>query len=678
MSRLTRIRQTSILVLPALLILTLPFLAGCGGGTGGAEGSADDSDLMVTYFSHSKRTDVPRNEVLELRFTAPVHPDSISHRTFRVLYGPTLQTPHLGAAVVDGNVIQFIPTRSQEGYERDGLSAAADIPFGFVGSTEFQLYLPAHPTLVTLTNLAGNPIVAEYVDSFTTSDEYVQELDQPRYLGPDGQGDGLRFEPEPIYDPDYQHPGLQQPGATVVAYDAWFYLQFDEVILPSTMDPGVTVKVENMDVSDAQGFPFTVPGTLTPLKDGTSYVFRPTFGFGGGPFRIRVTLSQAITDLAGNPLLNAPLSIYFYTEYKEGVTTPGSLVERFDNDDNVDIANTTADWSIGTPGWLTSGPITTRVVVVDHKSDGINSRETLTNYPLVRVDADPGCNNVPWPNGCRMLQSYTITELGSTPGTITELGWGPNSNATFVSYHSNVQITYGHVADPNNDGNAKAEVVGTFKSNFDGGMPSPHYSGSYSIPQRLNINPPGLDNGFWPYPKNTRPFDYDGTRGVVVDFNMDPGTDCQTIRGWNWGVPGAANAPGIRNLIATAKDAEVDNFSVPSGGQMYVIDARFTIRRGTTIGQSKFYDTNVTGPFYSAPIVSPPEQPNSASYLLEFQGATNRWNFNTYSAWTEDIEDLNDPNNGGPRYIRFRFTLYSDLDTDTLAQIDQITFPFEF
>jgi hypothetical protein len=429
------------------------------------------------------------------------------------------------------------------------------------------------------------------------------------------------------------------------------------------------------------GDPFQVPGSLEWQGDGSRYVFRPTSGYGSGPYRIRVSLTQGITDLAGNPLLNAPWSTYFYTEYKPGVTTPGSLVEDFSTKTYLDGVNTTGDWDGTYRGELRSGAMTTRIVTIDPKGDGVNSRETLTDYPLVRPDQAPGCNA--WVNGCRSMQSYTVSELGTGPGTITQMAWGPNSNALFLASHSNIQITMGYVADPNGDGNLKAELVPVFKNNFLDGKPAPHYSGSYDIPQRLNIDPPGLDTGYWPWPKNQRPFDYDGTRGIVIDFNMDPGTDCQTVRGWNWGVPGAGGAPGIRNLIATAKNAEADNFSVPAGGQMYIFDMRFTIRRRVTVAQSLWYNANVVSPIWGKPIVSPPQQSNAASYTLEMQAALNPYLPNTYTDWTQDITDFNTMRDGENqliffRYLRFRITLFADIDTDTLARIDQLTFPFQF
>ena len=66
------------------------------------------------------------HQLLEVRFTAPVAPGSVSNRTFRMLTGPTLSTPHNGAAIVDGNRIYFDPTRSQDVYDRDGPAARPD------------------------------------------------------------------------------------------------------------------------------------------------------------------------------------------------------------------------------------------------------------------------------------------------------------------------------------------------------------------------------------------------------------------------------------------------------------------------------------------------------------------------------------------------------------------------
>ncbi len=117
-------------IVATTLLVLVPFLAGCGGGGGGSAGTLADTDLAVVYFNLDNRTDVYLDDLLELRFTAPLAPGSVDNRTIRVLYGPTQQTPQEGALIVDGNKVFFDPTISQHQYDLGGQGAVRDQPFG--------------------------------------------------------------------------------------------------------------------------------------------------------------------------------------------------------------------------------------------------------------------------------------------------------------------------------------------------------------------------------------------------------------------------------------------------------------------------------------------------------------------------------------------------------------------
>lgn len=125
MPRRTSIRVLSALVVAAVAVLPL---AGCGGG---AAGTSADDDLIVTYVNIAQRTDVYRNQMIEMRFSAPIAPETLSERTVRVLTGPNLQTPVTGALILDGEKVYFDPTRTQAQVDRSGPNSEMDHPFGF-------------------------------------------------------------------------------------------------------------------------------------------------------------------------------------------------------------------------------------------------------------------------------------------------------------------------------------------------------------------------------------------------------------------------------------------------------------------------------------------------------------------------------------------------------------------
>ncbi len=650
------LRQLPILAVISALLL--PFLPACG-GSGGQSGKPRNKDLAVTYFSMDGRTDVERNRILEIRFTAPVKKSSVSNRTVRVLTGPKLQTPAVGALIVDGNVIRFDPTRTQESYDRDGLVVVPDHPFGFDALANYQVFIPAPPDGKTLLNRAGKPIVKSFFASFTTSEEYLKELDPPEFIGIDGTNK-LGFSPDLKFD--------ETQGEFVVPYNAAILIQFDEPIDPATMEPGATVLIKNQDVLDYLGRPTDIPGTFKPSKDGRLYSFVPSFHYGRGPYRISVELTQGIKDLAGNPLAN-PKTLYFRTEYKPDVNTIGVMTESFDTNQFEDVANTTAEWNTVKEGELQGGAITTTTLIVSYTPDGINSRKTRVDYPLISKSGNSTCPA--WPNGVHVQASYKQEDIGGE-GAISELAWGPDSNALFAAVHPNIQIRLGHTKDT-------AGVLGTnFANNFKDGTPLPNYDGEYGIPQRADIDPSHPQGGYWPFPKLTTPFDYNGKNGLLVDWRVDGANDCQLLRVWFWGTPLAG--PGVRQILANTKDGAVDT---QVGGQPLVYDMKFTKRRRITKAQSKFYDTAQAQPNYGEPIISPVSQPGGASFTLEWQGADGMPDPvfpgrvipdpSTYTPWSTSIDTAS-----RKRFVRFRVTLFANLNSDTVPVIRQIQIPYEF
>ena len=649
-------------LLAVVLTVGLP-LAGCGGG---AAGTSADDDLIVVYFNVGGRTDVYRNQKLELTFSAPLNPATLDERTIRVLTGPNLATPVEGALVrVDGNKVTFDPTRSQAEVDRAGPTVAADRPFGFLALTNHQLYVPGPPILKTLTNLAGDPIRESFVSSFTTGEDYIPELVQPRFLGTDGKG-ALGFDP-PVRPGSIIDPS---EGPNLVPFDASILLVFSEPIAPESMDPGVSVIVHNLDeIEPVVGGPLRVTGTLKPSVDGRTYSFVPSFSYGPGPYLLRVQLTQDIHDLAGN-MLEQPIVRYFRTESRAGEVLTKSLVETFNNKFFMEpgALYTTAEWDGIAPGRLQGGSITSTTVTIMYDADGVSSRHGgagnpawgPVDYPLVSEQGNAACPS--WPNGCRFQGSYTQQDIGA-PGAITVLYWGPSSNALFAATHPNIKIRVGHTKT------AAGVLTGTFADNFLGGLPNPSYDGLYDIPQRGDIDPLNAQAGFWPFPTLTTPFEFDGTKGLLLDFAVEPAPDCQLLRYWFHGIPGGAGNPGSRNIVA--KDAKAETDDLTGGGQPLVLDFRIVKKRRTTIAQSKFYDTKTAQPDFGPPILSPSSQPGGAEISTEWQGADDPKDSATFSPWSGVI-DIADTK----RYIRFRMKLISNLNSNTVARLNEIRIPF--
>ncbi|MHC4860386.1 MAG: Ig-like domain-containing domain, partial [Planctomycetota bacterium] len=667
----------------ALAIVFAALLVSCGGHSGGSKGKPNNEDLAVTYFSHGGRTDVYRNDVLEVRFTAPIKWKSISDRTFRVLTGPNLLTPEAGALELDGNRILFHANRTNEGYHRDGRddpgqSIPPDKPFGLESLSNYQIFIPGPPDLKTLQNKAGRPIVKSFFSSFQTSDLYIPELEPPEFIGIDGTGQ-LGFIPDLIFDDVIQE--------WVVAFDAQVVLQFSEVIDPATMDPGSTLLVRNEDVLDGLGRPIEVPGTLKPSRDGTRYFFVPSFHYGTGPYRISVTMTLGIQDLAGNPLAN-PRTLLFKTEFNPDVNTVAVISEKFEDNAFEDVPNTTAEWNTTREDWLVGGDITTTVVTpfdtgyVHNGTNAVrhgygnnipftNNPAVGTTIPLVAKDITNFCSG--WPNGVHAQSTYTMDDIGA-PGAITEIAWGPATNALFAATHPNLQIRLGHTKD------TAGVISSTFADNFKDGVPLPNFDGLYDLPQRADIDPQDPFGGYWPFPTLSTPFDFNGENGLLMDYAVDGAADCQQLRFWFFGVPGNPANPGVRQIVANTKTGASDTST--GGGQPLVYDMQLTKRRRLTIAQSLYYDSAREQPDYGQPILSPPQQAGGASFILEFQGADGMpdpvtgnivADPSTETPWSSSI-DVSD----GKRFIRFRFTLIANLNSDTVAAFQTVQIPFQF
>jgi len=517
----------------------------------------------------------------------------------------------------------------------------------------------------------AKPIVSQYFASFTTSDDYAPELDQPRFVGIGGSGQ-LGFIPE------------KNPDGSV-DYNAQIVLEFDEPILQASMNPGVTVLVQNEDVLDFLGRPIPIPGTLKPSNDGLRYFFTPSFHYGTGPYRISVTLTLGITDLARNPIEN-PKQLFFVTKFQPDVDTISNITEEFTTntfEDKDPSITDRAEWNSVREGWLLGGEITTAQVVVHYDGDGINTRNLLVDFPLVSVNATNACPRA-WPDGCRVMMSYKPnTDLGGVVGAVTKIYWGPDSSALFAATHDNIQIRLGHVKTAN------AVLGKKFDDNFAGGVPLPHYDGSYVIPQDANVNvPPGTNTDItnhWAWPTLTTPFDYNGVDGMIVDFQMDAAADCQTMRVWFHGLATAPDYVGIRSLLGLTKTAPQSNFPdtfYPDGYPM-IYDSAFVFRRRLTYAQSKWYDTAQGSPNYGEPILNPPVQSGGANFPIEFQGADGMPHPTfpsfiipdpvTFTPWSANI-DIADFH----RFIRFKITLIANLNSETVAEFDKVQMPFSF
>ena len=158
------------LVLVLFAVLALPVVTGCGGGGGGGSASTlHVLDAVVADLGELPIEGLFLNSEIEVRFSAPLDPASVSTQTFRVLVGPSFTQLADGTIEIDRDVVRFRPRLPT----RPDLSDA-----GFAPDTEYRLVLRGLPDLNTIRSTNGKPLQQTRTFLFTT------RFDRPYYFDP--------------------------------------------------------------------------------------------------------------------------------------------------------------------------------------------------------------------------------------------------------------------------------------------------------------------------------------------------------------------------------------------------------------------------------------------------------------------------------------------------------------
>ncbi len=626
--------------------------------------------LVMTSFVQNGRTDVRRNERLVFKFSATLRKGSVSHRSVRIAASTSTGfRDATGAVKARGTKVIFDPTRTQKNFEdskkKNTLVTEKDNPTGFGSFQEFTVFLPSPPELEVLKNLRRDPILQSFTGNFRTNSTYDDPVEgQPSFIGNFGTGK-LGFNP-PV------------GGATgLVDEDATIIFEFSEPIDIDTLDPSSSVIVERIAIGEQ------VPGVIKVDPNepsGRRFLFVPSLGFGSDEanqagWDIQVTLSREVADLAGNPLKRPKVFPVFRTRYVPGKPSSSILSEGFDGQSKMDPISVVegGEWNTLEVGFLLGGfPTTFPNVDVQYTqaSTGLTSLvRTRVVEPLVAESVPStgggGCAAVPM--GSRVQMLYVPADVGD-PAAIVGVGWGPSSNALFAATHPSITIRLGHTS---------VQSLGTdWEANVNLGTAQLLYDGEYSIPQALNINPPGLDTGYWDWPTFKSPFEYNGINNVVFDAKAEGGNNCQILRVAF--IPAGVSFPTRR---AVSRNAESGTASFATDAVIY--DIRFRKRRRTTRATSLYYELAADNPLFATPIVSPSGQSGGVQVVLELDGAQGKPDpFNpggfipdasTATGWVTDPSLVD-----GNRFVRFRVSMISNLSTNQSARISSVQVPYQF
>ncbi len=643
---------------------------------------------------------VPRNRPVTLTFSGPALPASITDQSVQVRTGGTLQTRPAGSFVVSGNLVEFNPTVIQGGGEN---------ALGFPGGQQIVVTIPLfNPQAGASTssflqknnfvqNIEGNPITKSSGDNqitFTTGGGWIDPVS-----GPPGVV-GVEFVP---------------PANSLgqVPSDAAVVLVFDEPIDPSTLVLGKNLHLtNNSPTAPVSIFKRGIPSQTFLDLSMRKVIFKPVFGFGQGPFNIKINFIDPFnpasfsptnlpTDLIGNRIQNFTFVATFDTQFDPIAKNTGLLIEDFTTPTNRDNSPgaTTALWGDDQtlPFNLVGQPVTTRVVNVNiaaimnisggttaiNATLAVERRYCPTVNPLVSPGVPIPTGNPPTSAGRRQMNLFRVAELGPD-GTVTRSGWGPDSDALFASTYSTCIVRLGHKR-LNTD-----LVAGSLFSNFDvDNFVTVANFPNYRVPQAKDINGGALNDGYFDWPKFDTFFNYSGMNDLIIDVEATEGTNWQQFRTF-LAVDAAFGNCSCTNFFGCAPNSSIGRRQVdatfggdiddPANGSLFgsvfnpgpwVNVMQFELKRLVSQGTSKFRDTGSPNPTYLPAIVSPTVQPGGASAEIFFSGSDD--GVVDLTGWQSNITALN-----GRRWIRFRVILSSNLFTGARARIGRVELPFTF
>ncbi len=715
-------------------------VSGCGGG--GSGGAKSMVLIEFLFVDRSLRASfptgvqaLPRNAQIVFQFSELVDPTSINQQTIAIRFGAQFQSVPLGSFSVDGSKVIFDPTVTQQGTPN---------PFGFNPVTQYVVDLPAVPdSNDVVENLDNDPLLTSFLSSFTTSSQYLRELIPPTI-------DSIEFIPG------------QDPFTKQVKGDSIIAFHFSEAMDPATFILGagtgpvltdtIDIRYRNLSPNPNGNNPtanaiggvegISIPGTFTSDPSAKNYFFKPLFSFGSGltNFDFAVSVFQGLTDLSGNSLVN-PRSFGPYICDGTGIPVGLTLTEGFDTsiDKDTTTGKTTADWGITVPSELDGAPITTKRGIISGWRETVKTQKGQYNGvpdPLngVKINTYVTGINPPTVEGRRNMYAFLDSEVGQN-GTITDIAWGPDSNATFAAKYPNIILRLGYQKTNT------ISLATSFNGNYQG-SPLVVYTGEYSVAQKLNVGnvevpnpaqspvgnfgcaqpiPAGGDlqclfdfTGYYSYPALTSNFDWDEGDPLVesdsvllLDVSVQEGDTWQQIRNW-YGVtaPNSGfliNGYPTRRLMSTY---EMDDPNPPSSFVLGILnpepsisDTALTLTKRVSLAQIRFYTPTIGaagGPYpggvdlsgqntfgtktdYFPAVLTPSIQKGGASVLIEYLACTaiqtnaGRALPNLALPSTPWTTNINDCDRYP--YIRWRLTMTANLLSLTVPKLQSVVLP---
>ncbi|MBI1853709.1 MAG: hypothetical protein HYR85_25520 [Planctomycetes bacterium] len=680
--------RNSVVVTGCLSALAIPLatFTGCGGGGGGggSSGVSNGGPLELVAFEQDERTDVSRNQPLTFTFSTSIDPQSVSVDGFQIRSGLDVVQ---GRVVVNGNQLTFYPTVLLD--DRNDYNPPNDPPINGVGllaSTQYHVVAIANSPF-SMRSRNGSPLANTFSASFMTNNSFL----------PEDPGISPRIVGDPIIFPERIVPGGSFFGDPNVPSSLPLFdptsiritVQFSEAMDPGRFNPFTTFTLVkppefNPPAGDPNNPSCALPplgapilGNIEPSPDATSFTFEPLFSLGdrlctSDPFVLKFSVSPDLTDLAGNSLvddsgqpLTEPFVFYFTTRDKPGEPNFFVTNETFSTTTNRGSPNdffhpNTARWTGN--GFLEGNPVTRRTVTVADAESTFNLPQPLTSAG----------------NRLQMLYFRDNFNNGSTgPGveSFISMSWGPKSNYVFASIYPLITLKLGHTRSTVSQG-----LQATFDVNFQGftNNPTTVYSGPYEVRNQLTQQ-------WQAWPQFAQDFEYSGSSAVVWEANVAPALDPNTSTYQLFRNTSTAPTPGRRIYDVYNNDTAACPPANPPGcAENTFYHQQFVLATKKSFGVSRYYDSAITNPDYTRPLVVFDANRGGAClpnqqigcFVLTWEGADatsgGQVDANTATGFSTDINIAD-----GHRFIRFEITLNGNPFTGVVPIIDSISFAYQ-
>ncbi|KAA3608180.1 MAG: hypothetical protein DWQ01_14000 [Planctomycetota bacterium] len=306
-----------------------------GGGNSSANPAAATFRLRRCSLGCNSGTcavnEIATNQEIKLSFNDKVDPATVSFTTISIVERTTGSSPP-GSFLVEGSQVIFRPAL---------LETQSGIRFGFTDGANYEITMLASPQTSVVRSRIGRPN--------TTALSCVVQTN--------GVADLVPGNPEVSFTPNQSQPPTQKNFSFEIIFND--LMQKFQLVDPDTGESptiGVTLVDESIP---GRVLEVAVSGTFEASLDQdllqTVVTFTPDAPFPGnknGGRYLRLEFSPQIADLAGNTLANSGT---FTVPLPDSVIVPGSFLEGFADESQLDPLTSVSGLWAGTAGSLDSG-----------------------------------------------------------------------------------------------------------------------------------------------------------------------------------------------------------------------------------------------------------------------------------------------------------------------------------